>query len=75
MSDGWLCSLSRPSWPVARTPTIRTYVLTSTWTLPRWDRPLGRNTPRCRWALQWLRKTTRHLHLGSAHCPVCPTVH
>ena len=34
MSDGGLCSLSRPLQPVVGPPTIRTYVLTITRTLP-----------------------------------------
>jgi len=34
MSDGGLCSLSRPLQPVVGAPTIRTYVLTITRTLP-----------------------------------------
>ncbi|MFZ4595948.1 MAG: hypothetical protein ACOYOF_16940, partial [Verrucomicrobiaceae bacterium] len=35
MSDGGLCSLSRPLQPVVGAPTIRTYVLTITRTLPK----------------------------------------
>jgi len=39
MSDGWLCSLSRPLQPVVGAPTIRTYVLTITRTLPIPNQP------------------------------------